>query len=102
MSGGLACLEKRKEIGTRNLQVRRTSSTTSNEYLVTSAIGHGALWVDEPEKYGLSNGIVAEFDHPHKDDMGEPKFFIVSKLHEVHCLVSFFLSQEFLRLDQEC
>ena len=49
--------------------------------------GHGALWVEHPEKYGLTNGIVAEFDHPHKEEI-EARFFIVSKLHEVHCLVS--------------
>jgi hypothetical protein len=44
--------------------------------------------VEYPEKYGLKNGIVAEFDHPHKEEMGDARFFIVSKLHEVHCLVS--------------
>ena len=51
-------------------------------------LGHGALWVEHPEKYRLKNGIVAEFDHPHKEEIDGAQFFIVSKLHEVHCLVS--------------
>lgn len=55
---------------------------------MADVIGNGALWIEDPEKYGLTNGIVAEFDHPHKKEMTDARFFIVSKIHEVHCLVS--------------
>jgi len=59
-----------------------------NCFDIPRSTGNGALWVEDPDQYGLPQGIVAEFDHPRKTEMADARFYIVSKIHEVHCLVS--------------
>jgi len=50
------------------------------------AAGHDVLYVEDPEKYGLSEGITALFDHPNKPDPPLSKFYIISLMHQLHCL----------------
>jgi hypothetical protein len=52
------------------------------------------LYVEDPEKYGLSEGITALFDHPNKPDPPLSKFYIISLMHQLHCLVSPIMSRE--------
>lgn len=50
---------------------------------------HDALYIADPEKHGLPEGIPPPFDHPNKVGDGPHKFYVISGLHQMHCLVSF-------------
>lgn len=56
-------------------------------FLFSSVTGHDALWVEDPDKYGLGGGIVAPFDHPNTPIPKPRNFYVVSLLHQLHCLV---------------
>ncbi|EHK26507.1 uncharacterized protein TRIVIDRAFT_111968 [Trichoderma virens Gv29-8] len=48
--------------------------------------GHDALYIGNPKKYGLMEGIGPPFHH---ENMAHPvprKFYVVSLLHQMHCL----------------
>ena len=49
--------------------------------------GHDALYVADPKAYGLSKGIHPPFDHPGKVNGGPENFYVISLLHQLHCLV---------------
>lgn len=49
---------------------------------------HDALYIADPEKYGLPKGIPPPFDHPGKVGDGPHNFYVISGLHQMHCLVS--------------
>ncbi|CDM33107.1 hypothetical protein DTO013E5_5704 [Penicillium roqueforti] len=48
--------------------------------------GHDAVWIEDPDKWGLPEGIVAPFDHPHETDPPQHDFYVISILHQLHCL----------------
>ncbi|EFX06399.1 hypothetical protein CMQ_6720 [Grosmannia clavigera kw1407] len=48
--------------------------------------GHDALYIENPEAYGLPKGTHPPFDHPGKVGEGPPVFYVVTILHEMHCL----------------
>lgn len=52
------------------------------------SLGHDALYIEDPDKYGLPQGIVPPFEHPNKLDPPPNNFYVVSILHQLHCLVS--------------
>uniref|UniRef100_A0A0B7KQC7 Oxidase ustYa n=2 Tax=Bionectria ochroleuca TaxID=29856 RepID=A0A0B7KQC7_BIOOC len=47
---------------------------------------HDALYIANPEEHGLPKGISAPFTHPGKDRVGQPSFYVVTILHQLHCL----------------
>lgn len=49
---------------------------------------HDALYIAEPETYGLPEGIPPPFDHPNKINDGPHNFYVIAGLHQMHCLVS--------------
>lgn len=53
----------------------------------SSVAGHDALWVEDPDKYGLGEGIVAPFNHPNTPIPKPQNFYVISLLHQLHCLV---------------
>jgi len=48
---------------------------------------HDALYIPNGAEYGLSKGTFPPFDHPNKVGNGPPAFYVVTVLHELHCLV---------------
>ncbi|CCX31739.1 hypothetical protein FPQ18DRAFT_268070 [Pyronema domesticum] len=48
--------------------------------------GHDALFVEDPKKYGLPEGIVASYEHPNKTNPPDNRFYVISQLHQLHCL----------------
>ncbi|KAK4864572.1 hypothetical protein LT330_009567 [Penicillium expansum] len=48
--------------------------------------GHDAVWIEDPDRWSLPEGIVAPFDHPHETDPPQHDFYVVSILHQLHCL----------------
>lgn len=48
---------------------------------------HDALYIPDAEEYGLPKGIFPPFDHPKKVGAGPPAFYVVTVLHQLHCLV---------------
>lgn len=56
-------------------------------YSPSLSIGHDAVWIEDPKKWNLPEGIVAPFDHPHKTDPPQHDFYVISILHQLHCLV---------------
>lgn len=57
--------------------------------LICVSSGHDAVWIEDPDKWGLPGGIVPPFDHPHKLDPPPTNFYVISLLHQLHCLVSY-------------
>lgn len=51
-------------------------------------VAHDALYIEDPQTYGLPEGIAPPFDHPNKVGDGPHNFYVVSGLHQMHCLVS--------------
>lgn len=49
---------------------------------------HDALYIADPDTYGLPEGIPPPFDHPNKVIDGPHKFYVIAGLHQMHCLVS--------------
>lgn len=49
--------------------------------------GHDALYIQNPDEYGLPKGTFPSFDHPGKVGKGPAKFYVVTVLHQMHCLV---------------
>lgn len=48
---------------------------------------HDALYIPDGEKYGLPNGTFPSFDHPGKIGNGPAAFYVITALHQLHCLV---------------
>ncbi|KAH7028213.1 uncharacterized protein B0I36DRAFT_205408, partial [Microdochium trichocladiopsis] len=48
--------------------------------------GHDAVWIEDPEKWGLGEGIVAPYDHPNTPTPKPQQFYVISILHQLHCL----------------
>lgn len=61
-------------------------------------IGHDAVWIEDPDRWSLPEGIVAPFDHPHETDPPQHDFYVVSILHQLHCLVRLRLASSNKRL----
>jgi hypothetical protein len=49
--------------------------------------GHDAVWIENPTEWGLPEGIVAPYDHPNTPDPKPQNFYVISILHQLHCLV---------------
>ena len=49
---------------------------------------HDALYIENPADFGLPKGIKPPFNHPGKIDGGPSKFYVITGLHQMHCLVS--------------
>ncbi|KAK2025763.1 hypothetical protein LX32DRAFT_685016 [Colletotrichum zoysiae] len=47
---------------------------------------HDALYIPDAEKYDLPKGTYPPFEHPNKVGNGPPAFYVVTILHELHCL----------------
>ncbi|KAK1991608.1 hypothetical protein LX36DRAFT_675136 [Colletotrichum falcatum] len=47
---------------------------------------HDALYIPDADKYGLPKGTYPPFEHPNKAGNGPPAFYVVTVLHELHCL----------------
>lgn len=50
--------------------------------------GHDAVWIENPKQWGLGEGIVAPYDHPNTPVPKPQDFYVISILHQLHCLVS--------------
>ncbi|KAL1627243.1 hypothetical protein SLS56_006482 [Neofusicoccum ribis] len=63
--------------------------------------GHDAVWLENPSQWGLPEGIVAPYDHPNTPDPKPQDFYVISILHQLHCLnmVRFQYFQEKNRVD---
>ncbi|KAL0467405.1 hypothetical protein QR685DRAFT_556092 [Neurospora intermedia] len=48
--------------------------------------GHDAVWIENPKKWGLPQGIVAPYDHPNTPVPKPQDFYVISILHQLHCL----------------
>ncbi|KAM7215687.1 protein of unknown function (DUF3328) domain containing protein [Rhypophila decipiens] len=48
--------------------------------------GHDAVWIENPSQWGLPEGIVAPYDHPNTPDPKPQDFYVISILHQLHCL----------------
>ncbi|KAK3681698.1 hypothetical protein B0T22DRAFT_300091 [Podospora appendiculata] len=48
--------------------------------------GHDAVWIENPSQWGLPQGILAPFDHPNTPDPKPQDFYVISILHQLHCL----------------
>lgn len=48
---------------------------------------HDALYIPNAQEYGLPKGTFPPFEHPNKVGNGPPAFYVVTVLHELHCLV---------------
>ena len=55
---------------------------------VSEDTGHDAVWIENPAQWGLGEGIVAPYDHPNTPDPKPQDFYVISILHQLHCLVS--------------
>ncbi|OQE05226.1 hypothetical protein PENVUL_c026G01293 [Penicillium vulpinum] len=42
--------------------------------------------IEDPDRWGLPEGIVAPFDHPNETDPPKHDFYVISILHQLHCL----------------
>ncbi|KAI8626508.1 hypothetical protein F5Y19DRAFT_218600 [Xylariaceae sp. FL1651] len=62
---------------------------------------HDAVWIENPAHWGLGQGIVAPYDHPNTPDPKPQDFYVISILHQLHCLnmVRFQYYQEKNRVD---
>jgi len=49
--------------------------------------GHDAVWIENPKQWGLPEGIVAPYDHPNTPNPKPQDFYVISILHQLHCLV---------------
>ncbi|KAH7021012.1 uncharacterized protein B0I36DRAFT_333608 [Microdochium trichocladiopsis] len=48
--------------------------------------GHDAVWIENPKQWGLGEGIVAPYDHPNTPVPKPQDFYVISILHQLHCL----------------
>jgi len=48
--------------------------------------GHDALYIEDPEQFGLMKGIGPPFHHENMVHPVPRKFYVVSLLHQLHCL----------------
>ncbi|GIZ43943.1 hypothetical protein CKM354_000715200 [Cercospora kikuchii] len=48
--------------------------------------GHDAVWIENPERWGLPPGQVAPYEHPNTPDPKPHDFYVISTLHSLHCL----------------
>ncbi|KAI1194378.1 hypothetical protein F5X97DRAFT_327645 [Nemania serpens] len=48
--------------------------------------GHDALYIENPEKYGLMQGTYPPFHHENMASPPPKKFYVVSLMHKLHCL----------------
>ncbi|KKY18661.1 hypothetical protein UCDDS831_g05943 [Diplodia seriata] len=60
-----------------------------------------AVWIEKPSQWGLPEGIVAPYEHPNTPDPKPQDFYVISILHQLHCLnmVRFQYYQEKNRVD---
>ncbi|KAJ5547247.1 hypothetical protein N7494_004832 [Penicillium frequentans] len=67
--------------------------------------GHDAVWIEDPNRWGLPEGIVAPFDHPNDTDPRQHDFYVISILHQLHCLnmvrFQFWQARDGVNLDTE-
>lgn len=63
--------------------------------------GHDAVWIENPSRWGLPEGIIAPYDHPNTPDPKPNDFYVISILHQLHCLnmIRFQYYQEKHRVD---
>ncbi|KAL1617124.1 hypothetical protein SLS56_011127 [Neofusicoccum ribis] len=47
---------------------------------------HDAVWIENPQQYGFDQGILAPFDHPNTPNPKPQDFYVISILHQLHCL----------------
>ncbi|KAK3313637.1 hypothetical protein B0H66DRAFT_484233 [Apodospora peruviana] len=60
----------------------------ANRHWDALVAGHDAVWIENPSKWGLPQGIVAPYDHPNTPVPKPQDFYVISILHQLHCLVS--------------
>lgn len=72
-------------------------------------LGGDTIYLGNPEQYNLGKGIKAPFEHPLSEGQAlSDKFYIISNLHQLHCIVSYhsifslrFLTYLFYRIRSE-
>ena len=55
--------------------------------LPLNSLGHDAVWIENPQQWSLPEGIVAPYDHPNTPSPKPTDFYVISILHQLHCLV---------------
>ena len=53
----------------------------------STLLGHDALWIENPGRWDLPPGIDVPYEHPNKQSPQSKNFYVVSLLHQLHCLV---------------
>ncbi|KAK0608984.1 Oxidase ustYa [Lasiodiplodia hormozganensis] len=72
-----------------------------NHYWDKLVAGHDAVWIENPQQWSLPEGIVAPYDHPNTPSPKPTDFYVISILHQLHCLnmIRFQYYQEKKRVD---